>query len=455
MDRYVQKTTYITSDHSDRSCLGSSIRCKHSQPIYLQDDSLVCPRLQSPNQAPAVLHPDRDQPREPQCNMQNIRGADNQWRNDGNVRSTNGDHPRILVIGDKLIYVTIKDQLALQGYQVQYVNSIHAALPHIEENLTDLVIYDVISPHFDGSKLNQELTSNDKTQRPPIIFLVERNQMPELINGLEAGSNDYLVKPFTKYELLIRVRTQLVLINVNYRLTKLRLFTNQLANDKDFDTMLHRTFCFLQGEPCLSDVTLFREDIIRYSNCKEKSAIEAVFYQAKHTIQNETFYATCQGSYYCFVFRLSDLQSWTFIIRIARKAFFGLEKEYIKNVFNQICIVQDNLHSDICDPTTITSLYAIISKQDHLLFVKSAKQYVELHAKKHRPELLAISLKRVGRYFKDQLFKVHRSYLVNPNEIQKIRRKKRGRYEILISEHVIPVGELYLPALRNKFSHWF
>ena len=219
--------------------------------------------------------------------------------------------------------------------------------------------------------------------------------------------------------------------------------------------MLHQAFRFLQSEPCLTDVTLFRGDTIHSSNCKERSVIETLFYQARYTTQNETFYTLRQGSYHYFLFKSSDDKSWAFIIRVACNAFSCLEKEYVKNLLSQICIIRDKLHSDICDPTIITSLHTIISNQNNILFVKSARQYVELYTAGHRPELLAISLKRVSHYLNDQLMKVHRSYLINPKEIDKIRRKKRGRYEIVINNHIIPVGELYLPVLRHKLSHWF
>ncbi|MCX9158509.1 heavy metal response regulator transcription factor [Niveibacterium sp. 24ML] len=71
----------------------------------------------------------------------------------------------------------------------------------------DLMILDVMLPGMDGWTLLQAIRRNDKAT--PVLFLTARDQIEDRVRGLEAGADDYLVKPFAFAELLARVRTLL------------------------------------------------------------------------------------------------------------------------------------------------------------------------------------------------------------------------------------------------------
>jgi two-component system, OmpR family, copper resistance phosphate regulon response regulator CusR len=71
----------------------------------------------------------------------------------------------------------------------------------------DLMILDVMLPGMDGWTLLQAIRRNDKST--PVLFLTARDQIEDRVRGLEAGADDYLVKPFAFAELLARVRTLL------------------------------------------------------------------------------------------------------------------------------------------------------------------------------------------------------------------------------------------------------
>src|SRR5207302_9834278 len=78
----------------------------------------------------------------------------------------------------------------------------------------DLVLTDVMMPGLDGFGLLRELRSNEATRTIPVILLSARAGEESAVEGLGAGADDYLVKPFSAQELLARVRTHLELTRV-------------------------------------------------------------------------------------------------------------------------------------------------------------------------------------------------------------------------------------------------
>ncbi|MEG5066430.1 ATP-binding protein [Microcoleus sp. B3-A4] len=91
------------------------------------------------------------------------------------------------------------------SYTVQTVADGVAALTALKKNPPDLVLTDVMMPGMDGFELLRSLRSNPATQDIPIILLSARAGEESRIEGLEAGADDYLIKPFSARELLARV----------------------------------------------------------------------------------------------------------------------------------------------------------------------------------------------------------------------------------------------------------
>src|SRR5207244_9001333 len=82
------------------------------------------------------------------------------------------------------------------------------------ENPPDLVLTDVMMPHLDGFGLLRELRADVRTRAIPVILLSARAGEESATEGLDAGADDYLVKPFTARELLARIRTHLELARI-------------------------------------------------------------------------------------------------------------------------------------------------------------------------------------------------------------------------------------------------
>jgi two-component system response regulator MprA len=114
----------------------------------------------------------------------------------------------ILVVEDEReIARLIERRLRQEGYQVEVVSDGETALTRIFENLPDLVVLDITLPGMDGLSVTRELRSADI--RVPIIMVTARDAIPDRVTGLDAGADDYLVKPFNNDELMAHIRALL------------------------------------------------------------------------------------------------------------------------------------------------------------------------------------------------------------------------------------------------------
>jgi DNA-binding response OmpR family regulator len=114
---------------------------------------------------------------------------------------------RILIIEDEQeIAGYLRRGLVLEGFQVTVAHDGPAGLAAARETAHDLVVLDLMLPGLNGLEVAQRLRAASDI---PIIILTARDAVPDRVKGLEAGADDYLVKPFHFDELLARIRVQL------------------------------------------------------------------------------------------------------------------------------------------------------------------------------------------------------------------------------------------------------
>ena len=114
---------------------------------------------------------------------------------------------RVLVVEDEPnIADFIRRGLVYKGYEVDTAASGEDALETARERLPDLVILDLMLPGMDGVEVCRRLRAADDV---PIIMLTARDALSDKVEGLEAGADDYVTKPFQFAELLARVRAAL------------------------------------------------------------------------------------------------------------------------------------------------------------------------------------------------------------------------------------------------------
>jgi DNA-binding response OmpR family regulator len=116
--------------------------------------------------------------------------------------------PRILVVEDELpMRTALKDCLEAEGYRVILAADGENGLQRALEEQPDLVLLDIMLPQFDGFALCAELRRHGRTT--PVLMLTAKGLVDDRVHGLDAGADDYLVKPFSTDELLARARALL------------------------------------------------------------------------------------------------------------------------------------------------------------------------------------------------------------------------------------------------------
>ena len=115
--------------------------------------------------------------------------------------------PRVLVVeDDEAIAQVLQRSLRLEGYDVKLAGDGVSALDEAHSFLPDLIILDLGLPKLDGIEVAKRLRQSDDV---PILVLTARDAVEARVEGLDAGADDYLVKPFERQELLARLRALL------------------------------------------------------------------------------------------------------------------------------------------------------------------------------------------------------------------------------------------------------
>jgi DNA-binding response OmpR family regulator len=114
---------------------------------------------------------------------------------------------RVLVVeDDDAISQVLQRSLRMEGYDVRIAGDGVSGLDQVQSFLPDLVILDLGLPKLDGIEVARQLREREDV---PILVLTARDAVESRVEGLDAGADDYLVKPFERQELLARLRALL------------------------------------------------------------------------------------------------------------------------------------------------------------------------------------------------------------------------------------------------------
>lgn len=115
---------------------------------------------------------------------------------------------KLLIIEDELpMRTALCETLASEGYRVRSAADGETGLERALAGEHDLILLDVMMPKLDGYALCQELRRRGR--KTPVLMLTAKGLVDDRVSGLDAGADDYLVKPFAMRELLARVRALL------------------------------------------------------------------------------------------------------------------------------------------------------------------------------------------------------------------------------------------------------
>jgi two-component system response regulator VicR len=110
----------------------------------------------------------------------------------------------LLVEDDANLGQLLKEYLEIKGYQTNLARDGEQALSYFRQQPYDLCIFDVMLPKKDGFSLAKEVRNMDK--KIPIIFLTAKSLKEDTLEGLRIGADDYITKPFSMEELLLRMK---------------------------------------------------------------------------------------------------------------------------------------------------------------------------------------------------------------------------------------------------------
>ncbi|MCL3778795.1 response regulator transcription factor [Prolixibacteraceae bacterium JC049] len=110
----------------------------------------------------------------------------------------------LLVEDDATLAFLVADNLKREGYQVTHAEDGVKGLAFFQEDEFDICLVDVMMPNMDGFAFTQEIRKVN--EQVPIIFITARNLTEDKIKGLKLGGDDYITKPFSMEELLLKIQ---------------------------------------------------------------------------------------------------------------------------------------------------------------------------------------------------------------------------------------------------------
>ena len=118
--------------------------------------------------------------------------------------------PKVLVIDDDPVIVQLlRVNFEIEGFQVVSAADGREGFEKAKSTRPDLVLSDIMMPRMDGLELVAQLKAHAATRSLPIILLSAKAQNAEVQQGLDAGADDYVTKPFDPLELIDRVNAVL------------------------------------------------------------------------------------------------------------------------------------------------------------------------------------------------------------------------------------------------------
>ncbi|MCV6638541.1 response regulator [Candidatus Albibeggiatoa sp. nov. NOAA] len=122
----------------------------------------------------------------------------------------------VLIVDDDPVNLQVlENQLTIENYSVTRALNGPEALEAIDKEKFAVVLLDIMMPKMSGFEVCRIIRERYPVTQLPVIMLTAKNQVADLVQGLESGANDYLTKPFSKGELLARIKTHIQLSRIN------------------------------------------------------------------------------------------------------------------------------------------------------------------------------------------------------------------------------------------------
>ena len=138
---------------------------------------------------------------------------------------------RILVVDDRLQNVELlATYLTMAGYEVDTASGGQEALDKIAVQLPDLVLLDIVMPDVDGYEVCKQLKGEAQTQFVPVVMVTALKETEDKVRALEVGADDFLSKPYNRFELVARVKSLLRIKSLHDELESKNRLLNSILN---------------------------------------------------------------------------------------------------------------------------------------------------------------------------------------------------------------------------------
>ncbi|RZK41057.1 MAG: response regulator [Pedobacter sp.] len=185
---------------------------------------------------------------------------------------------KILVVDDNRDMRSYLKRLLDPHFKVALAFNGAEALEKIQIENPDLVLSDVMMPVMDGKQMLERIRANKATQSLPVIFLSARAGEEARIDGLEAGADDYLIKPFSSAELLTKIRAQ---INIGRTRSFAEQRLRQLLKQAPVAIAVYRGPSFI--------VELANAGMLAYSGLEEKDIVGYPLFDRQPVLKEQGF----------------------------------------------------------------------------------------------------------------------------------------------------------------------
>ncbi len=183
------------------------------------------------------------------------------------------DKIHVLLVDDEPINLhVLSSHLSNETYDISMATNGEEAIEAISSgHKYDLVLLDIMMPKVSGYEVCRRIREQYLQSELPVIMVTAKNQVKDLVESLNTGANDYLVKPFSRDEFLARVRTQLNLLHLNKATSRFvpNDFIKSLGRENITEVKL--------GDQVERKVTIFFSDIRGYTQIAESMSPEQNF----------------------------------------------------------------------------------------------------------------------------------------------------------------------------------
>jgi two-component system phosphate regulon response regulator PhoB len=146
---------------------------------------------------------------------------------------------RVLIVEDDPdISSVVEFNLRKEGFDTEVTAQGSSALRIVRDNAPDLVLLDLMLPDLPGLEVCREIRASSVARRVPIVMVTAKGQESDRLAGLESGADDYIVKPFSMRELVLRIRAVLRRADATEMVSLNRLERGPIA----IDEAAHRVF---------------------------------------------------------------------------------------------------------------------------------------------------------------------------------------------------------------------